>query len=128
MGRQKELNIRQRQKHTNAIQDIRREVTTIEGKKLTIQQVICSLTDSNHQKIFTGAERMGETERVLITFDKDNGGIAREVIDNIAQALESVTMAVDHALIANEGKMPSRETTARQRTSNHQYMETILAE
>ena len=36
MARQKEINTRQRQKHTNAIQDIRREVTTIEGKQLTI--------------------------------------------------------------------------------------------
>ena len=39
MARQKELNTRQRQKHINAIQEIRREVTTLEGKKLTIQQV-----------------------------------------------------------------------------------------
>ena len=71
---------------------------------------------------------MGETDRVLITFDKDNVETAREVIDNIVQALESVTLAVDHPLIANDAKMQSRETAARQRTSNHQYMETILTE
>ena len=68
---------------------------------------------------------MGESDRVLITFDKDNGGIVREVIDNIIQALESVTMAVDHFQIASEEKRPSREIAARERTS---YMETILAE
>ena len=104
MARQKELNVRQRQRFTELLQDIRKEVTTTDGKRMTIQQVICSLTDPEQKRIFTGAERMGETGRVLITYDKDNAEVAREVIDNIIDALEAVTITVDHTYIANEAK------------------------
>ena len=94
---------------------------------MTIQQVICNITD-NRQRIFTGAERMGNTDRVLLTFDKEDADKAQELITNIVQVLESLTLSLDHSLIADESKMPSRETNVRQRAANHQYMETIMAE
>ena len=69
MIRQKELNVRERQTATDALLDISKAVKTKEGTVLTIQQIICGLTDKGQKRVFTGAERMGTTGKILLTYD-----------------------------------------------------------
>ena len=128
MIRQKELNVRERQTATDALQDISKTVKTTEGTVLTIQQIICDLTDKSQKRIFTGAERMGTTGKILFTYDVGSSNTEHEVVRNIVPTLESLISPEYHQYIANESKRASRETLERRRLAHHDYMEEILAE
>ena len=128
MIRQKELNVRERQTATDALLDISKSVKTTECAVLTIQQIICGLTDEDKNRIFTGAERMGTTGRILFTYDVGMTNTAHAVVRDIVSTLETLISTQDHQHIANESKRASRETLEKKRQAHHDYMAGVLAE
>ena len=79
MLRQKELNLREQTTTTDVLQDLHKVVRTVDGQTLTIQQVICGMTNEEGYRIFTGAERMGTANRILLTFDREIANTAHMV-------------------------------------------------
>ena len=128
LTRQKIINVRQRQTSTDVLKDILTEVKTKSGSRMTIQQAICGIQDRNQQRIFTGAERMGKTGRVLLTFDRKMSDAAHEMARNLVEVLEHIIDEDDHVHIADESKIASRETLDQRREANCAYMETVLTE
>ena len=126
--RQHELNREEKSTSTDLIKDLYAVVTTINGKQLTLQQVLCSLKDSTGNVLFTGAERLGDSGRVLLTFQSFMEKQAREVTYDIVPALQAVVLAEDHESIADEQKIASRETLERQRQLMQDYLDESQAE
>ena len=125
IGRQQELNAIEKTTATNILQDIRQEVLSVDGHKYSLQQIICSLTDTRGRKIFTGAERLGASGRVLLSFDEDIEDEAREIVDNIVDVLKGVIDVGDHDKLMDESKRESRETANRHRMALETYMNDI---
>ena len=116
MQRQKQMNIAEKAKTTDQLLDIRQIVRTVDGPRLTIQQIICGLTDNNQRRIFTGAEvGYGSTGIVLLTYDIGMIATAKETALNICQAIKMVTVDTDYTLIEDERKKQSRETAEKNR-------------
>lgn len=128
LTRQAELASRERSTATSQLQNIHGVVRTTENKTMTIQQVICGLKSKNGGKVFTGAERLGDTGRVLLTYDVSNENQAIEIRQNIVNVLCSLILQEDHPLIADESKRASRETLARARDAQQRYLDDIRDE
>ena len=128
LTRQAEMNERERTMATSDLQNIMQEVEINDGQTLTIQQVLCGLQNEEGERIFTGAERLGKSGRVLFTCDVDMEDKAHEVKQDIVQVLSTIVKQKDHGKIADESKVASRETQVRQRSELSEYMEELRAD
>ena len=107
--------------------DIRKEVETKDSNKISIQQVICGLTDQINNNIFTGAEIMGKSKQTLITFTESMGNQARAPVNHLACAVKMMVRDEDHHLIEDEQKTASCEKSKREQQEHKVYMSGILA-
>ena len=104
MCKQKEMNLKERALSTNQLLDVKQRVKTKDGQELTIQQVICGLTDQGGSKIFTGAEIMGRSKQTLLTFNENIAPLARSTANHIAAALKMMIVETDHHLVEDYKK------------------------
>ena len=83
---------------------------------------------SRRKIIFTGAERLGESKRTLLTFYKENKVQAREISYNIIATLQSLNLANDYTLIRDDKKIASHETRERESVAMQDYLDSVHAE
>ena len=69
---------------------INSSVTLQNGKKLTLQQTLCSLSAAGGGYVFTGVERMGKTDTSLFTTHKKNLSAAKRTLHLLPQVLRRV--------------------------------------
>ena len=128
MQRQKEMNHSERALATKQILDARRKVHIKDGTELTVQQIICGMTDHDNNKIFTGAEVMGRSDKTLLTFNVNMEVIARMTATRIAEAVKRLINEEDYGAVEDERKIASRETRERQYEEEQSYISGISSE
>lgn len=128
MQRQKEMNQSERATATDQIVDARKKVHIKEGTELTVQQIICGMTDHNNNKIFTGAEIMGKSDKTLLTYNVNMEVIARMTATHIAEAVKRLIDEKDHSEVEDERKIASKETRERQHEEDQSYISGISSE
>ena len=85
---QKELLTREGTTTTDTIQDMGKTVCTIDGSHLTVQKILCSLNKESGKRIYKGAEKLGSTGKVLLTFYASMEGKYRELASDIIPTLK----------------------------------------
>ena len=122
------MNHSERAMATEQILDAKEQVRTKDGTELTVQQIICGLTDHDNNKIFTGAEIMGRSDKTLLTFNANMEVIARTTATHIAEAVKRLITKDDYGAVEDDRKIASRETKERQQEEEQSYISGISSE
>ena len=126
LGKQRYLLKNEKTTTSDRISDILKKVKLIDDTERTIQQIIVGLVDEDHKPIFTGAEKMGTSNKILFTYHRKNTYKARAAVDNICELVCQQTRLQDRILIADESKQPSLETYTAQSNAENQYLSNML--
>ena len=92
----------------------------------TIQQVLCTLRATNGKQLFTGIERMGNSNTTLFTHTQDNTAEARRTIKALPTVLKSLITETDFNTIRDKIRgVTVSELTAVQKVDNS-YLDDLL--